>query len=160
MRAKRLTEIGVTVLSEAVCSPNRCKQTTVYCKYKSPTPKFSALPRMGLSLRTENEPFWRVIFKGNSDPSQNPAHEGCLSSARKEVPERGVWGRNGGVRKKGRKDTQKKNLGHRVTRRRTNVQQLTCKIDLPFSFYYLFFSFVFLELKPLVLKGKVPGEKL
>ena len=45
-------------------------------------------------------------------------------------------------------------------RRRTNVQQLTCKIDLPFSFYYLFFSFVLLELKPLVLKGKVLGEKL
>ena len=45
-------------------------------------------------------------------------------------------------------------------RRRTNVQQLTCKIDLPFSFYYLFFSFDLLELKPLVLKGKVLGEKL
>ena len=44
-------------------------------------------------------------------------------------------------------------------RRRTNVQQLTCKIDLPFSFYYLFFSFVLLELKPFVLKGKVLGEK-
>ena len=40
------------------------------------------------------------------------------------------------------------------------MQQLTCKIDLPFSFYYLFFSFVLLELKPLVLKGKVPGKKL
>ena len=47
-----------------------------------------------------------------------------------------------------------------MNRRRTNVQQLTCKIDLPFSFYYLFFSFVLLELKPLVLKGKVLGEKL
>ena len=45
-------------------------------------------------------------------------------------------------------------------RRRTNVQQLTCKIDLPFSFYYLFFSFVLLELKPFVLKGNVLGEKL
>ena len=45
-------------------------------------------------------------------------------------------------------------------RRRTNVQQLTCKIDLPFSFYSLFFSFVLLELKPFVLKGKVLGEKL
>ena len=44
--------------------------------------------------------------------------------------------------------------------RRTNVQQLTCKIDLSSSFYYLFFSFVLLELKPFVLKGKVPGEKL
>ena len=39
-------------------------------------------------------------------------------------------------------------------RRRTNVQQLTCKIDLSISFYYLFFSFVLLELKPFVLKGK------
>ena len=39
------------------------------------------------------------------------------------------------------------------------MQQLTCKIDLPFSFYYLFFSFVLIELKPFVLKGKVLGEK-
>ena len=46
-----------------------------------------------------------------------------------------------------------------VSRRRTNVQQLTCKIDLSSSFYYLFFSFVLLELKPFVLKGKVLGEK-
>ena len=44
-------------------------------------------------------------------------------------------------------------------RRRTNVQQLTCDIDPSSSFYYLFFSFVLLELKPFVLKGKVPGEK-
>ena len=44
--------------------------------------------------------------------------------------------------------------------RRTNVQQLTCKIDLSNSFYYLFFSFVLLELKPYALKGKVLGEKL
>ena len=40
------------------------------------------------------------------------------------------------------------------------MQQLTCKIDLSSSFYYLFFSFVLLELKPFVLKGKVLGEKL
>ena len=39
------------------------------------------------------------------------------------------------------------------------MQQLTCKINLPFSFYYLFFSFVLLELKPFVLKGLVLGEK-
>ena len=45
-------------------------------------------------------------------------------------------------------------------RRRTNVQQLSCKIDLSNYFYYLFFSFVLIELKPFVLKGKVPGEKL
>ena len=38
------------------------------------------------------------------------------------------------------------------------MQQLTCKIDLSNSFYYLFFSFVLLELKPFVLKGKVPGK--
>ena len=44
-------------------------------------------------------------------------------------------------------------------RRRTNVQQLTCNIDLSSSFYYLFFSFVLIELKPFVLKGKVLGEK-
>ena len=31
---------------------------------------------------------------------------------------------------------------------------LTCKIDLSDSFYYLFFSFVLIELKPFVLKGK------
>ena len=40
------------------------------------------------------------------------------------------------------------------------MQQLTCKIDFSNSFYYLFFSFVLLELKPFVLKGKVLGEKL
>ena len=39
------------------------------------------------------------------------------------------------------------------------MQQLTCKIDSSDSFYYLFFSFIILELKPLVLKGKVRGEK-
>ena len=43
--------------------------------------------------------------------------------------------------------------------RRTNVQQLTCNIDLACSFYYIFFSFVLIELKPFVLKGKVLGEK-
>ena len=45
-------------------------------------------------------------------------------------------------------------------RRRTNVQQLTCNIDLSRSFYYLFFSFVLLEPKPFVLKGKVLGGKV
>ena len=40
------------------------------------------------------------------------------------------------------------------------MQQLTCNIDLSCSFYCLFFSFVLLELKPFVLKGKVMGEKL
>ena len=39
------------------------------------------------------------------------------------------------------------------------MQQLTCKIDLSNSFYYLFFFFVLIELKPFVLKGKVLGEK-
>ena len=38
------------------------------------------------------------------------------------------------------------------------MQQLTRNIDLSSSFYYLFFSFVLLELKPFVLKGKVLGE--
>ena len=47
----------------------------------------------------------------------------------------------------------------RYTRRRTNVQQLTCNIDLPCSFYYHFLSVVLIELKPLVLKWKVLGEK-
>ena len=53
-------------------------------------------------------------------------------------------------------------MGFPILRRRTNVQQLTCKIDLSNSFYYLFFSLVLLELKikPFVLKGKVLGEKL
>ena len=44
--------------------------------------------------------------------------------------------------------------------RRTNVQQLTCNIDLSCSFYYLFFSFALLELKPFVWKRKVLGEKV
>ena len=37
---------------------------------------------------------------------------------------------------------------------------LTCNIDFSNSFYYLFFSFVLIELKPFVLKGKALGEKL
>ena len=37
------------------------------------------------------------------------------------------------------------------------MQQLTCKIDLSSSFYYLFLSCVLLELKPFVLKGKSRG---
>ena len=48
--------------------------------------------------------------------------------------------------------------GFGTIRERTNVQQLTCKIDSSNSFYYLFFSFIILELKPLVLKGKVRGK--
>ena len=40
------------------------------------------------------------------------------------------------------------------------MQQLTCKIDLSKSFYYLFFSFVLIELKPFVLKGESPGGKI
>ena len=44
-------------------------------------------------------------------------------------------------------------------RRRTNVQQLTCNINLSSSFYYLFFSFVLIGIKPFVLKGKALGEK-
>ena len=46
-----------------------------------------------------------------------------------------------------------------ISRRRTNVQQLTCNIGLSSSFYYLFFSFVLIELEPFVLNGKVLGEK-
>ena len=50
-----------------------------------------------------------------------------------------------------KKDAQKKvgNLsrGSIEPRRRTNVQQLTCKMDLSNYLYYLFFSFVLLELK-------------
>ena len=49
-------------------------------------------------------------------------------------------------------------LRQSVPRRRTNVQQLTCNIELSNYFYYLFFSFVLIELKPFVLKGKVLGE--
>ena len=47
--------------------------------------------------------------------------------------------------------------GFTITRRRTNVQQLTCNIDLSSSVSYLFFSFVLIEPKPFVLKGKVLG---
>ena len=38
------------------------------------------------------------------------------------------------------------------------MQQLTCKIDSSNYFYYLFFSFIILEPKPLVLKGKSGGK--
>ena len=40
------------------------------------------------------------------------------------------------------------------------MQQLTCNIDLSSSFCYLFFSFVLIELKPFVLKGKSWGKIL
>ena len=46
-----------------------------------------------------------------------------------------------------------------LRRRRTNVQQVTCNIDLSSSFYYLFLSFVLIELKPFVYKWKVLGKK-
>ena len=36
------------------------------------------------------------------------------------------------------------------SRRRTNVQQLTCNIGLSNSLYYLLFSFVLIDLKPFV----------
>ena len=46
-------------------------------------------------------------------------------------------------------------------RRRTNVQQLTCNIDLSRSFYYLFFSFALLELAlALCFEGESPGGKI
>ena len=63
------------------------------------------------------------------------------------------WMESDGLR--GRKTSSR---NYPINRRRTNVQQLTCKIDSSNSFYYLFFSFVLIELKPFVLKGKVPGE--
>ena len=64
------------------------------------------------------------------------------------------------IRKKreSKKDRERERQSERIDRRRTNVQQLTCNIDLSSSFY-LFFSFVLIQLKPLVLKGKVLGEK-
>ena len=40
------------------------------------------------------------------------------------------------------------------------MQQLTCNIDLSRPFYFLFFPFVLLELKPFVLKGRGPGGKI
>ena len=55
--------------------------------------------------------------------------------------------------------SQRRDKIFKFSRRRTNVQQLTCNIDLSSSFYYFFFSFVLIELKPFVLKGKVLGEK-
>ena len=38
------------------------------------------------------------------------------------------------------------------------MQQLTCKIDSSNSFYYLFFSFIILELKTLFGRGKSWGK--
>ena len=40
------------------------------------------------------------------------------------------------------------------------MQQLTCKIDLSNSFYYLFFFFIILELKPFGFEGESPGGKI
>ena len=48
----------------------------------------------------------------------------------------------------------------KIYRRRTNVQQLACNINLCCSFYYLFFSFVLIELKPLFWMGKSWGKNL
>ena len=39
------------------------------------------------------------------------------------------------------------------------MQRLTCNIDLSSFILFLLFSFVIIELKPFVLKGKVLGEK-
>ena len=39
------------------------------------------------------------------------------------------------------------------------MQQLTCNIDLSCYFYYLFFSFVLLELEALCFEGESPGGK-
>ena len=39
------------------------------------------------------------------------------------------------------------------------MQQLTCNIDSSNYFYYLFFSFVLLELKPFVFYKESPGGK-
>ena len=80
---------------------------------------------------------------GNHENDENHENPGCKPRVPQtiglEIPEvRGVF----------------------FSRRRTNVQQLTCKIDLSRSFYYLFFSFVLIELKPFVLKGKSPGGKI
>ena len=40
------------------------------------------------------------------------------------------------------------------------MHQLTCNIDLSNHFRCVFFSFVLIELKPFVLKGKVLGKKI
>ena len=40
------------------------------------------------------------------------------------------------------------------------MQQLTCKIDSSNYFYYLFFSFIILELKPFVFEGESPGGNI
>ena len=40
------------------------------------------------------------------------------------------------------------------------MEQLTCKIDLPFYFCYLFFSLVLLEPKTLCFEGESPGGKI
>ena len=50
--------------------------------------------------------------------------------------------------------------GERIVGGEQTVQQLTCNIDLSSSFYYFFFSFVLIELKPFVLKGKGLGGKI
>ena len=45
-------------------------------------------------------------------------------------------------------------------RRRTNVQQLTCKIDSSNSFYYLFLLFYYPWAKTLCFEGESPGGKI
>ena len=96
-----------------------------------------------------------------SGPVQTPPHKplqvpfSLQKRGSSEVPEK----RGGGLGEENCLSQALRSVCGKENRRRTNVQQLTCKIDLSSSFYYLFFSFVLLELKPFVLKGKVLGEK-
>ena len=53
----------------------------------------------------------------------------------------------------------RKRLFGKEFRRRTNVQQLTCNSDASCSFYYLFFSFVLIELKTFCFEEESPGGK-
>ena len=113
------------------------------CPEKRNTPRNFEIKRLfrnafpnALSIRTPGEGAWRKEFGRGTWP-MFPGTSLFTCRIQKGYPQE---------------------LRH-VPRRRTNVQQLTCKIDLPFSFYYLFFSFVLLEPKPFVLKGKVLGEK-
>ena len=86
-------------------------------------------------------------------------------SKRRARHSRDTFGHSGARGGKGPGDTLRDTPGDTpvvwgpLRRRRTNVPQLTCNIDVCRSFYYLFFSFVIIVLKPLVLKGKVLGGK-
>ena len=122
-----------------------CRRKTVWERSKVANP-FAP-------YRGQNPKIGKRGFRSQKNPISPHPRKGRFESKKSPFLYRapqGTWGFF---------DSRRPFLGWGEIRRRTNVQQLTCKIDSYNSFYYLFFSFVLLELKPFVFKWKVLGEK-